>query len=711
MANATWPAKEDRSLIGKRISRIDGPAKTTGRAQYAYDINLPGMLWGRVTGSDHAHARVKSIDLSAAKNSPGVKAVWKDEELIGEEVRYIGQIIAAVAADTEERATEAIKKVKIDYEVLEHQVVDDDPAHTTGRASNREEGDVEQGFKDADVVVENSYGVPVITHCCLEPHGQTAEVRNGELFLWPSTQNVSRYADRLDDAVGIPRAKMHVNCQYMGGGFGSKFGHDKWGIIGSLLSKETGRPVKLLLERDQEMQYGGSRPSAFGTVKVGAKKDGNITAFEANVWGTSGGGGYNMSQVLPYVFKTPTSKVTSQGIRTNRGAQRAWRAPRHPQANVLTMSAIEDTAAALNMDALEFFKTNLGLTDRPEVYDEQLDIAAKLIGYHDKAHLRGDKTAGPIKRGLGIAIHTWGGLGHPSECDVTINPDGSVVAEMGTQDLGTGARTTLAIIAGETLGLPIEAITVKIGRNSYPASGASGGSTTIGGTSTATRHASTDALNELLKVAAPELGATADELEAKAGRIRVINHPSNSMSWSEACSLLGPNTITKRGVNDRAESQKSGYIDAGVGGVQMADVSVDIETGVVTMNEMVAVQDCGLIIDMKTAESQVFGALIMGITYGLYEEAIYDPTTGKMLNADMEYYRLAGYNDIGKLKVHMMTGKKYEDRGIIGLGEPPAISPGGALSNAVANACGVRVPSIPLTPDRVIAALQDKGIV
>jgi xanthine dehydrogenase YagR molybdenum-binding subunit len=165
----------------------------------------------------------------------------------------------------------------------------------------------------------------------------------------------------------------------------------------------------------------------------------------------------------------------------------------------------------------------------------------------------------------------------------------------------------------------------------------------------------------------------------------------------------------KRGANVPGESQRDKLIDAGVGGVQMADVSVDVETGVVTLNEMVAVQDCGLVISLKNAESQVFGALIMGITYALFEEAVYDNQSGKMLNPDMEFYRLAGIGDIGNLKVHMMQTKAYEDRGVIGLGEPPVISPGAAIANAVANACGVRVPHLPLTPDRVIAALYEGG--
>jgi xanthine dehydrogenase YagR molybdenum-binding subunit len=281
--------------------------------------------------------------------------------------------------------------------------------------------------------------------------------------------------------------------------------------------------------------------------------------------------------------------------------------------------------------------------------------------------------------------------------------------KLGSQDLGVGNRTAINIVVAETLGLPLEAVTVEIGRNSYPRSGASGGSTTIGGVSVSSRKAATEALNTLLTSAATKLNTQADNLEAVGGFIRQIDKPDNRLAWRDACAALGPNPITGRGKNVPGESQKAHLIDQGVGGVQIADVSVDTETGIVTINEMVAVQDVGLIISLKTAESQVYGALIMGITYALYEEAIYDKTTGKMLNADMEFYRLAGIKDVGTLKVHMMSGPGYDERGVIGIGEPPVISPGAAISNAVANACGVRVPYLPLTPDRVLTALSGKG--
>ena len=718
MPNPEWPVAAKRTHIGKSPDRADGPAKATGTAKYSYDVNRPNMLWAKVVTSPHPRAEVVSVDASAAEKIQGVKGVWKDEAIIGKEVLYVGQIVAAVAATTEEIATEAASRVKVEYKPLEHQVVDSDPELFKGNPGKKEQGNVDEAFGAEGVVIHTgNYGVPVITHCCLEPHGQVSEISNGELYVWPSTQNVSGYADRgLSDAAGIAQNKIHVDCQYMGGGFGSKFNPGKWGTICAALTKQTGRPVKLMLERDIELMIAGNRPSGFSKIKVAATKDGKVTAFESEVWGTAGMSG-GPPDLMPYVFdKIPNQRNTVKRIQTHRGPAAAWRAPRHPQNCYLTMSALADTAAALKMDELEFFIKNLDLAARPQgpdlprIYKEELDIAAQLIGYKQKAHLRGHKTPGSIQRGLGISVHTWGGLGHDSECDVTINPDGSVEAKIGTQDLGTGTRTVIAQVIADTLGLPLDAVQVEIGRNAYPKSGGSGGSTTIGGIATSSRLAATAALNAVCEAAGRRIGTAPDNLEAVGGFIRRVDSPEKKISWKDACSGLGVMPVTKRGTQTRNEGKAKGFTNEGVGGVQIADVSVDVETGVVTLNELVAVQDCGLIINMKLTESQVYGGLIMGIAYALYEEAVYDPKTGRMLNADMEFYRLAGIKDVGKLKVHMMTGKGYDERGVIGIGEPPVISPGAAIANAVANAIGVRVPNLPLTPDRVITALQKEGL-
>jgi xanthine dehydrogenase YagR molybdenum-binding subunit len=708
MAEYKWPEAEKRALIGKRISRVDGPAKVSGKAKYSFDIHRPGMLYGKILRCPHAHAKIVSIDTSAAEKMPGVKAV-KIIQDVGTEIRWAGDEVVGVAAVDESTAADAVRAIKVKYEVLPHLVVDTDPkaaGENAKPAAASTAGDPDKAFSEAEVTVEGFYGLAVITHCCLEPHGTVAEWdENNNLLVHMSTQNVSGIAGQMAAPLSIPAGNIRVKQDHIGGGFGSKFGPDRWGIEAARMSKIAGgKPVKVFLERDAELMVAGARPSAYARVKIGTKKDGTILAWQSESWANGGQGGGG-SPPMPYVFNIPNQRKQHTAIATNMGSARAWRAPNHPQGCLITMAALEDAAAALNMNPLDFFLKNLDLTGaRAEVYRDEFKIAADLIGWKNW-HPRGDKAAGPIKRGLGLSLHTWGGGGHPSDCDLTIQPDGSVELKMGTQDLGTGTRTTIMIVAADTLGLPLNAIKLMIGDNRFPVSGGSGGSTTIGGVSASTRRASLDALDQIFAKAAPALDAKPEDLEAVGGTIRVRSNPAHSMTWAQACAKLGAMPITVRGKHPGPGTLSS----QGVGGVQMADVSVDVDTGIVKINKLVAVQDCGLIIDMKTAESQVYGALIMGVCWALYEEKIMDPKTGRMLNPNMEFYKLAGIADIGELVVHMMTGKGYDERGVIGLGEPPAVSPGAAISNAVANAIGVRVSSLPLTPDRVLAALEKKG--
>src|SRR5262249_33029747 len=440
---------------------------------------------------------------------------------------------------------------------------------------------------------------------------------------------------------------------------------DPWGLEAARLSKMVGgKPVKIMLERDSELMVAGARPSMFAKVKVAAKKDGTITAWESNVWETGGVVNFNVANLFPYVFRpgVESRKETFSVIGANIGPQRAWRAPNHPQGCLITMAALDDLAAELKMDPLDFFLKNIDKTGaRANTYRDELMKAAELIDWKKLWRPRGEGASGStktVKRGLGLSIHTWPGQGHASDCDLTIHPDGSVEIKMGTQDLGVGTRTVLAIVAADTLGLPVEAIKVHIGDNRYPVSGGSGGSTTVGGISSSTRRAAVDALSALFEKVAPSMNTAADKLEAVDGKIRLIEDPSKSMTWKQACAKLGSQPMTTRGKNP--DAGKGTLTTGGVGGAQMADVSVDIETGIVKMNNFVAVQDCGLIIDMKTCESQVFGAMIMGVTYALFEEKVMDTQTGRMLNPNMEFYRLAGLADIGNFKVHMMTGKGYD---------------------------------------------------
>lgn len=780
-----WPAADQRTLIGKRISRVDGPEKVSGRAKYTYDVHRPGMLFGKVVRSPHAHAKVVSVDTSAAEKMPGVKGVYIIQDK-GSEIHWAGDDIVVVAAVDEPTAADAARAIKVEYQPLPF-FVDDftqpkNVAESTGPLTQREigqmlnddapdeqviaavnkrglafkvspelekrlkdnevsdevikalkaapvkepepnnspykketeqvKGDPDAAFKEAEVVSEGVYGCPVITHCCLESHGSIAEwTDNDHLFSHLSTQNVSGLAGQFAQALKIPEANVHVHQDHVGGGFGSKFGIDRWGAYTAQVSKKAGgKPVRVMLERDAELEVAGCRPSAFAKVKVGAKKDGTLTAWQSDSWGTGGPGGGG-APPMPYVVNIPNQRKQHTAVATNIGPARAWRAPNHPQGCLITMSAIEDCAAKLGMDPLDLMLKNIALTAPPEdtyhradTYRDELMIAADLIGWKKNWHPRG-QGSGTERRGLGLAIHTWGGRGHESNCALTIYPTGSVEIQMGTQDLGVGTRTAILIVAGDTLGLQLNQMELKIGDNQYPKSGGSGGSTTIGGVSSSTRRAAIDAREQLFAKVASALNAKPDDLEAVGGSIRVKSAPSRSMSWKDACARLGTQPIQALGKNPGPGD----LISSGVGGAVMADVSVDTETGVVKMNKMVCVQDCGLIISMKTAESQVYGAMIMGIATTLYEEKIMDNNLGHMLNPNMDFYRLAGIGDVGELVVRMMTGKGYDERGPIGLGEPPTVGPMAAIGNAVANAIGTRVPFLPITPDRVVNALNPKG--
>jgi len=785
MPDYNWPSADQRTLIGKRITRVDSPVKVSGHAKYTYDYHTANMLFGKVLRSPYAKAKIVSIDISAAEKMPGVKAVLIVQKA-GTTIQWAGDDVVALAAVDEATAEDAARAIKIQYQRLPHMVSDAEPPANAGeaagpmssddiddainnqlpdrqfaeylaqhgvsfkveeddlkewqsdglselvvdairkaeyheakggqthsayqRAASQVTGDPDKAFADAEVISEGLYGAPIIAHCCLESHGSTSEWPDkNHLFTHISTQNVSGIPGQMGEVLEVPVANVRVHQDHIGGGFGSKFAADRWDIAAARLSKKAGgRPVRIMLERDAELETAGARPSAFARVKIAAKKDGTLTAWQSRSWGTGGPGGGGMPP-LPYVFSVPNQRKEHTAVRANIGPARAWRAPNHPQAAIITMGALDDLAAKLNMDPLDLWTKNLDITGpRRETYAEELKVAADLMDWKNNWKPRGENVTDGIARGLGLSLQTWGGRGHASECDLSIHPDGSVEIKMGTQDIGTGTRTTIIIVAADTLGLPIEAINLYIGDTQYPPSGGSGGSTTPGGVSSSTRRAAVDARDALFTRVAPALNAQPADLEAVNGVVRVKSDPSRSLPWKQACAKMGAMPLTVRGKNPD-QSKPPDLSNSGVGGIGMASVDVDLDTGIVKVNKMVAVQDCGLIIDLKMAESSCYGAMIMGISTALFEEKIFDQSTGRMLNPNMEFYRLAGLNDIPELVVHMMTGKGYDERGVIGLGEPPMISPAAAISNAVANAIGVRVPFLPITPDKVLAALAQNA--
>jgi xanthine dehydrogenase YagR molybdenum-binding subunit len=504
-----------------------------------------------------------------------------------------------------------------------------------------------------------------------------------------------------------------VICNYIGGGFGGKFQPDYWAIAAAQISKKTGRPVKFMLDRDQELKIAGCRPSGYIKVRLGADQEGRITVWDSEHWGTGGANPAGVNQaVIPYVFAPKNYRRNAINIKTNNGIYRAWRAPNHPQACAITQTAIDDLAMKMGADSFDIFMKNLGTNDKPlvagakpSVYKAEMERAAQLMDWKAKWHPHGKGQAkGSIVDGLGMAIHTWGGGAGQSSCTIKIHPNGDVEATCGTQDLGTGTRTVIALVLAETFGLPYESVRLNIGSSKMPVSGASGGSTTVGGISESHRRAAQDAFAKIAELVGKKLDVDPAKLEAVNGRVQSTDDAKKSVSWKEACSLLGMSPLEVKG--EFARGSKTNLSSSQVGGVQMAHVEVDKETGVIKMKKFVAIQDIGLVIAPQQAESQINGALIMGIAYSLFEQRISDPNTGAFVNADLANYKLARIGDIGEFVVEFYEPESERGRGVIGLGEPPVIAPGAAISNAVANALGVRVSPLPLTPQRVLAALK-----
>jgi xanthine dehydrogenase YagR molybdenum-binding subunit len=374
------------------------------------------------------------------------------------------------------------------------------------------------------------------------------------------------------------------------------------------------------------------------------------------------------------------------------------RAPGHPQGCFTTETLMDELADRVRMDPLAFRLKNLPPDAPNRMWRKYFPIAAERIGWN-RRHPTGDSTPGSIKRGMGCAANQWGGGGRGTKAHIEILPDGGVIVRCGTQDIGTGTRTLLAMVTAETLGVPLDAIKPEIGDSLYPFSGGSGGSTTSASVTPAIRVTAGRALDAFAARVAPKLGVEPAALVARDGRIVVKGNESKGLAWKEACRLLGTEPVSAQG------EWEAGLSASGTSGVQFAEVAVDVETGVTKVERVVCVQDCGLIIDPMTAESQVNGGIVMGVNWALFEHRILDRNTGQMVNPNMEWYLIAGMSDIPKIEVVLMN---QPERGVIGLGEPPTISTAAAIANAVANAIGVRIRSLPLTPDRILTALAEQ---
>lgn len=705
-----WP--QNPRILGKRHPRVDGKAKASGRAKYGSDQNPKGLLFGAILHAPVAAGRLTKLDISPAKQVPGVKAVMKFPGIdVGSNIPYEGLPLVAVAATSPSVAEDALRAIVLEIQpaepLVDHEKAMREGKHGQPNETGATQEEVDAALAKSDVKIEATYVTSVRTHCCMEPHGLTAQWQGEKLVAWCSTQSISGVQGHLRRSTNA--SDVQVLCDYMGGGFGSKFDADSWGVIAAQLAKEAGAPVKMFLSRAAEHHIAGVSPGGTQKFRAGANKDGKLTVVERVHYGD----GFSLSAGPTYVYMPPAvTRNVFFPINLTAGKGRAFRAPSHPHMCFGTDQMMDELAHALGMDPLEFRIKNLNpdssdptraMIDRTRI--AQLRHGAELIGWSRRNNPPG-AGKGPIKRGIGVACHTWGGGPHGNNTEVRIFSDGRVEVRTATQDIGTGTRSNIALVAAEELGLTPEQITVLIGNTDYPPDGGSGGSTTVGAVTSGAKTATEKAKQALFAKVAADLGATAADLEiGEGGKIFVRGNPSKSLTWQQACAKIGAEPIVGR--RTQGETQP-GLTSSGVAGVHFAEVEVDVETGKVRVVKFVAIQDQGFVINRLTCESQIRGGAIMGISWALGEQRILDPESGIMLNPDILNYRIAGPMEMPEIVPVVWDPPEVRARGVIGNGEPPVISPAGAIANAIYNAIGVRVRELPFTPDRILNALARK---
>ncbi|MBL9008959.1 MAG: xanthine dehydrogenase family protein molybdopterin-binding subunit [Myxococcales bacterium] len=759
----SWRESSTLAVVGKPTQRIDGSDKVTGRARYTPDIKRPGLLHGKILGSPHPHARVHGVNISDAEAQPGVKAVVVLPHLLGGAklesekargklvpvVRYLGQPIAAVAAETPEQAKAALARIKVDFEVLPH-VVDPDealkpnaplvfsgPVSMSGSAGGggakggipqkgnlrgpkrgaprgKDAAQMEQAvaaaLRSGQTVVRGTYRTQVQTHSALETHGLTAEWAGDELTVWASTQGIFSVRDELAEYLEIPTSKVRVITDFCGGGFGAKFGAGNYGVLAALLAKKAAAPVRVCLDRREEHLAVGNRPASEQNIALVSGKDGKLAAIELRGWGAGGAGaGAGFAGPANNVYgHCPAIYTEEFDVFTHTGPLAAFRAPGHPQGAFALEQAMDELAEKLGIDPLELRERN----DPHPGRRLERQKAAELFGWSRRTlagQLPPEGALGHIRRGLGMAQGCWYYFwSDDSHAEVRIHRDGTAEVLAGVQDIGTGVRTPLAQVVAEELGIPLASVKVSIGDTRLPVGPGSGGSVTTGSITPPARDAAYQARLSLCKEVAPLVGAK-DLAPGPGGKLvgTAAGKPIE-LSLKQAAAKLRKEQVsgTARRKPDYDAAATNGRAWGQTGGVQLAEVTVDTLTGIIRVERIVAAHDCGRPLNPLLVESQIHGGIIQGISYALFEERRLDRRTGRMLNANLEQYKIAGALDVPRIDIALLEdlhGRTSTDAR--GIGEPATVPTAAAVANAVYNAIGVRLRELPLTPARVLAAL------
>ena len=729
------------TAVGKRIPRLDGPEKVTGRAQYGADLTLPGMVWAAVLRAPQAHARIVRINTDKAAKMPGVLAVITSKDfprpdvegippLATDRVRYRGQGVAAVAAETQAQATAALSAIEVEYKPLPfvpdvraaikpnapriHTESEDEKLPNIAGVVRRKRGDAAAAFAKADLILENTFETPWVHQGFIEPHVSLAEVNpgTGKITIWTSTQAQFNQRADLAQMFALPMNKVRVIGLPVGGAFGGKIALCAEPIVAEL-ARRCGRPVKLVVSRKDD--FVATRPcsAAVMELKLGAKKDGTLVALQARLLfdtgafpGAQHGNGASLVQG-PYRF--PNLDVTSYSIYTNKAPAGARRALAAPHVHFALESMLDMMASALKLDPVELRAKNAVREGDPvagnmpmpfTITEKVIRAAAERAGCAQRK--RGPITGTTRSRGFGLAAGHWTTWAGGSSATVQIAEDGTVSVVTGAINL-TGTDTSFAQIAAETLGVPVSQVTVFQGdTDTSPRNDGSWNSRILFGVGEAVRRAAEDAKRQLLATLSEEFGAPADEIELVAGKVRMKKGEAKTLSLAQAASRAtdyGGAIIGRASLTDLSPSAVP--ISA-----QVAEVEVDRETGQVVVTRLICAQDVGRAINPMSVEGQIEGGASQAMGYTLSEEYIYD-AEGQLLNDNLMDFRMPTSLDHPEFEVVLIEeGKDSGPFGAKGVGEPPLIPTPGAIANAIFDAVGVRVRRLPITPERLYWAMR-----
>jgi CO/xanthine dehydrogenase Mo-binding subunit len=742
-------------VIGTRPIRPDGADKVTGRAQYGADVRLTGMLHGRVLRSPIAHGRVVRIDTSRAEALEGVKAVVTGQDLpaardvveeMGEaaanlrdlsnnvlahdKVLYRGHAVAAIAATNPHIALEALSLIEVEYEPLppvldvQDAMRSDAPlikesqrtkslAGLSDQPSNiaqhihLEQGDVEDGFAKADIVIEREFSNPMFHQGYIEPHASTAFWNNdGNVTIWTTTQAPFPVRQQVCDIVGLPPARVKIVPTEIGGGFGGKT-LVYLEPVAALLSRKSGKPVKVQMDRWEVFEATGPTSGTWIKAKIGATRDGKITAaeatlaYEAGAFAGSPVGAGAQCMFTPYDI--PAIRIDGYDVLVNKPKVAAYRAPGAPQAAFASEQLIDELAEKLDIDPLQFRLSNAAKEGTRIANGSQLArvgniacVNAALASPHYNAPLEGPN------RGRGVASGFWFNVGLKSSVSASVNPDGSVTFVEGNPDIG-GTRASLSMQLAETLGIPAESIkptvvdTDSVGYNDLTA-----GSRTTMATGYAAYEAGMDIRRQMIGRAAQMWEVKPEQVEYVDGELRCTSDGSKSMTFKD---MAGQVLKTGAGIVGHGEVAVRGV--GGAFATHIVDVEVDPETGKVDILRYTAVQDAGTAVHPSYVEGQMQGGVAQGIGAALNEEYFWDES-GHMQNSSFLDYRMPVTPDLPMIETVIVEepfpGHPY---GVRGVGEVPIVPPLPAVANAVYRATGVRFTALPISPRRILEQTLD----